>query len=41
MQKECLVSSTKRSFENIKYVIYTQNADFDNLPIEYKQILFS
>ena len=28
-------------FENIKYDNYPQNADFDDLPIEYKQRLFT
>ena len=29
----------ERSFENIKYVSYPQNDDFDDLSIEYKQRL--
>ena len=31
----------KQSFENIKYGSYPQNADFDELHIEYKQRLFT
>ena len=31
----------KLSFEKIKYGIYPQNADFDDLPIEYEQRLFT
>ena len=32
---------TKRSFENIKYVSYPQNANSDSLTIGYKQRLFT
>ena len=28
-------------FENIKYGSYPRNTDFDNLPIEYEQRLFT
>ena len=31
----------KQSSENIKYDSYTQNTDFDDLTIEYKQRLFT
>ena len=36
-----MVSFIKQSFENIKYVSYPHNADFDNLPIKYKYISFT
>ena len=41
MLKEWYYISIERSFENIKYVSYPQNADFDDLSIEYKQNLFT
>ena len=32
---------TKQWFENMKYGSYPQNADFDDLPIEYEQFFFT
>ena len=32
-----MVRSIQRSFENIKYISYPRNADFDDLPIEYEK----
>ena len=31
----------KRYFDNMKYDSYLQNIDFDDLPIEYEQRLFT
>ena len=36
-----MVGSTERFFQNMKYGSYPSNADFDDLPIEYKQRLFT
>ena len=36
-----MVSFIKQSFETIKYGSYPQNADFDDLPIEYQQRLLT
>ena len=41
MQKELNMCSIKRYFENIKYGIYPQNPDVEDLPIEYKQRWFT
>ena len=41
MQKQLNFSSFKLLFENIKYGCYPQNDDFEDLPNEYKQRLFT
>ena len=40
MWKQWKVISIERLFEKIKYGSYPQNADFYDLPIEYKETLF-
>ena len=40
-KKKSKVSSIKRLFENINYGSYPQNYYFDDLPIGYKQRLFT
>ena len=40
MQKEQRASLIKQYFENIKEYSYPQNFDLNDLPIEYKQMLF-
>ena len=39
--KKWEVSLNEQSFENVKYVSFPRNDDFDDLPIEYEHMLFT